>query len=201
MPDTPTHWAGIIIRTKATDSKAFVGLVQAALAKIDSKPVGRQLLTNIANEIGKAKFGYSVCIMPKESVKKSFGPAIRWRTYAKGSVTRAGADDKASDGSGINSAIKWDPKSEDTPDGTRPPFIGLAHELIHCMFNLQGTSILTSGSDGLKRDEMRTTGLQGFENEPISENRIRQEQGIAYRCSYFGKCSKLEGTPDATLFV
>jgi len=46
---------------------------------------------------------------------------------------------------------------------------------------------------------MRVTGLKGFEQEPISENRIRGEHGIAYRVSYHGKCSALEGAPDAAL--
>lgn len=201
MADTQTQWPGIIIRTKATDSKAFVGLVNAALTKIDSQPVGRALLAAIAAEIGKVKFGYTVCIQPKESVKNSFGPLIRWRTYEKGSVTKAASDQNAADGTGAVSSIKWDPKNCDTPDGSRPPFIGLAHELIHCMYNLQGTSHLLAGDDGKKLDEMRVTGLKGYEQEAISENRIRREHGVRYRCSYHGKCSFEEGAPDTSLFA
>lgn len=199
MPDTQTAYAGIIIRTKATDSKAFVQLVNTALAKIDSKPVGKALLAGIVAEQAKAKFGYTVCIMPKESVKHSFGPLIRWRSYEGGSVTKSGNDASSSDGTGAISSIKWDPKNTDTPDGSRPPFIALAHELIHCLYNLAGTSNLTNGDAGKKQDEMRVTGLKGFEQEPISENRIRGEHGIAYRVSYHGKCSALEGAPDAAL--
>jgi len=201
MPDTATKWPGIIIRTKATDSKLFDGLVTTALAKIDSKPVGHLLLTTIAAEIAKAKWGYIVCIMPKPSVKNSFGPLIRWRTYEAGSVTKAASDQNAADGTGAVSAITWDPKNEDTPDGSRPPYIGLAHELIHCMYNLLGTSHLLAGEDGKKLDEMRVTGLRGYENQPISENRIRHEHGIAYRTSYDGRCSKAEGKPDKNAFV
>ncbi len=195
MTDTATKWAGIIIRTKATDSKAFIGLVNAALDKINSKPVGKSLLDSIANEVGKVKFGYTVCIMPKNSVKKTFGPLIKWRVYEKGAVTKAASDQDASDGTGAVSSIKWDPKTPQTPDGARPPFIALAHELIHALHNLEGNSIL-SGVDFKKKDEMRVTGLQGYEQEPISENRIRYEHGVAYRCSYHGICDALEGTPD-----
>ncbi|MDT7953668.1 MAG: hypothetical protein RQ966_19375 [Acetobacteraceae bacterium] len=43
MTDTATDWQGVIIRTKATDSKKFVGLVTTALAKIASKPTGALL--------------------------------------------------------------------------------------------------------------------------------------------------------------
>jgi len=199
MADTQTAYAGIIIRTKNTDSKAFVQLVNAALAKIDSKPVGKALLAGIVAQQAKAKFGYTVCIMPKESVKHSFGPLIRWRTYEGGSVTKSGNDQSSSDGTGAISSIKWDPKNTDTPDGARPPFIALAHELIHCLYNLAGTSNLINGDVGKKQDEMRVTGLRGFEQEAISENKIRGEHGIAYRVSYHGKCSALEGSPDEAL--
>jgi len=200
MPDTQTQWDGIIIRTKATDSNAFVGLVQAALNKIYSKPVGKNLIDAIVADAGKRKFGYTVCIMPKASRKNSFGPLIRWRTYEKGSVTRVGSEQAASDGTGAVSSIQWDPETKDTPDGARPPFIALAHELIHCMHNLKGTSHLIGGDDEKKRDEMMVTGLRGYEQEPISENRIRAEHNVVYRNSYHGKCSYADGSVDANAF-
>jgi len=205
MPDTATAFNGIIVRTKATDSKAFVQHVTDALAKINSKPVGQQLLAGISAEIGKLKFGYLVCVMPKASVKNSFGPLIRWRTYEKGSVTLTSDENNACNGVGSVSGIRWDPKSTDTPDGARPPWVGLAHELIHCYHNLRGTSHLLgqgtmSTEDMKKLDEMRVVGLRGYEMEPICENRIRREHGIALRKSYHGRCSKAEGAPDKSLF-
>ncbi len=201
MADTATNYAGIIIRTNAGDSKAFVTEVEAALAKIESKPIGHQLLANIVAEIGKAKWGYTVCIMPKGSIKKSFGPLIRWRTYEKGSVTKAASDQNASDGTGAVSSIKWDPRNCDTPDGARPPFIGLAHELIHAWHNLAGDSHVIGGDDAKKLDEMRVVGLKGYEYLPISENRIRKEHNVAYRSAYAGRCSKEDGKPDKDAFV
>ena len=200
MTDTQTKFAGIIIRTKDTDSKAFIGMVNTALDTIDGKPAGKLLLSTIASQVAKAKFGFTVCIMPKESIKKSAGPLIRWRTYQVGSVTKASNESDASNGTGVISSLKWDPKSKETPDGARPPFIALAHELIHCMHNLLGTSHLIGGASQLKLDEMRCTGLQGYEQEPVSENRIRREHNIPLRSSYHGKCSKAEGQPDASKF-
>jgi hypothetical protein len=197
MPDTQTPFDGIIVRTKATDSKSFATKVIAALNTIYSKPVGKALLDGIVSMIDKQKFGYTVCIMPKESVKKSFGPLIRWRTYERGSVTKAASDAAASDPTlGAVSSIKWDPIHNKTPDGSRPPYIGLAHELIHCYHNLRGSSTLVGGAERVKEDEMRVTGLRGFEQEPISENRIRAEHNLPYRSSYHGKCSAAEGSPD-----
>lgn len=201
MPDTKTAWPGIIIRTSLADSKLFDGLVIEALNKIDSKPVGKQLLATITAEIAKEKYGYLVCIKPKKSIKDHLGPLIRWRTYDAGSVTKSASDQNASDGTGTVSGITWDPKNHETPDGSRPPYIGLSHELIHCMYNLLGTSQLISGQDAITLDEMRVTGLRGYEQAPISENRIRREHGVALRVSYVGRCSKQDGSPNKDSFT
>lgn len=205
MADTATPHNGIIIRTGANDSAGFPQMVLDALATINSKPVGASLLAGISAEIAKVKFGYLVCIMPKSSTKHSFGPLIRWRTYEQGSVTMSTSDANSCNGIGAPSVIKWDPKTTETPDGARPPWVALAHELIHCYHNLRGTSHLiataTSSTDDEKKlDEMRVVGLRGYEMEPICENRIRKEHGVALRVSYYGKCSKDEGRPDKTLF-
>lgn len=202
MPDIETEWAGILIKTRDSDSKAFPGLVRTALGRINSRPVGRNLLDEIVSMIDTDAFRnrpYLVAIAPKPSVKNRFGP-FRWRTYEPGSTTRTGSDQKASDGTGSISLILWDPKATDTPDGARPPFIALAHELIHCMHNLKGTSHLLPGEDSKKTDEMMVTGLRGYEQQPISENRIRAEHGIAYRNSYYGQCSYEEGHVDESAF-
>ncbi|MDT7953667.1 MAG: M91 family zinc metallopeptidase [Acetobacteraceae bacterium] len=105
----------------------------------------------------------------------------------------------AKNGTGTVSAIKWDPASTETPDGARPPYIALAHELIHCMHNLKGTSYMTGIGD-VKVDEMMVTGLKGYEQQPVSENRIREEHGVHYRSSYHGQCSAAEGAPDVNAF-
>jgi hypothetical protein len=116
-------------------------------------------------------------------------------------VTKAASDQNAADGTGAVSSISWDPKNEATPDGSRPPYIGLAHELIHSLYNLLGTSHLLAGEDGKTLDEMRVTGLKGYEGMAISENRIRKEHGITYRSSYSGPCSAADGKPDKAAFV
>lgn len=199
MPEKNTKWAGVTITTRPTDSKLFVGLVETALDKIYSKPVGKSLLDAIAAEVGKAgRGGYTVTIYPKDSVKETFGP-FRWRVYQTGSVTKTGSELNATNGTGSISIIRWDPKANATPDGARPPFIALAHELIHCMHNLKGTSHLLTIAEK-KIDEMMVTGLRGYEQEPISENRIRGEHGIAYRNSYGDVCSYAEGKVDKNAF-
>ena len=50
----------------------------------------------------------------------------------------------------IPSAIKWNPQQTVTPDGKRPPFIGLAHEMIHARHNLKGESGTHSAHERLR---------------------------------------------------
>ena len=64
MPsDTPTNYAGIIIRMNAaTDSVLFPSLVKDALAQIYATATGKKLLLGIVSRAASAKFGYTVCI-------------------------------------------------------------------------------------------------------------------------------------------
>ncbi len=198
---TATNYPGIVIVTKDTDSKHFVGLVNDALDSIASKPVGAALLAGISeksNDISFTSQGvtFTVKILPTNSQKKSI-LGKSWRVYDKGSVTNTMSDAKCcTPGEGAACAIKWDPKNKKTPDGSRPPFIALAHELIHCYHNLRGNSLMQKSKEN---DEAKTVGLAGYEGEPISENRIRREHGIAYRSQYNGRCEGPEWIPDGAL--
>lgn len=44
---------------------------------------------------------------------------------------------------------------------------------------------------------MQVVGMQGYEQLPISENRIRAEHGLPYRVSYNDRCTALDA-PDET---
>src|SRR5262245_48246785 len=59
-----------------------------------------------------------------------------------------------------------------------------------------GAHFRGSGEAGKDADEMKVVGLRGYEQEPITENRIRAEHGLPYRNSYAGRCSAVDGTPD-----
>jgi hypothetical protein len=218
MPDFKTPYAGIIIRTRdGVDSDKFPRMVRTALFMINSEPTGRRLLELIVARAGQAMFGnasaghlaYTVCIMPKKSIKHArLSGTIRWREYERGNVTLPSNEARASTpNQGTVSGIRWDPLHNSTPDGSRPPFIGLAHELIHAWRNLYGISYIRMGTgtlgtnfnnseDATNVDEMKVVGLRGFEQELITENRIRKEHGLPYRTSYFGRCSAAEGAPD-----
>ena len=213
MVTTQTKWNGVVIKTRPGDSKAFTGQVHAALDEIASQPAGKQLLQEIGDHQSNDKFGYKVAIMPQASEKRQtlFG---RPRTYADGNVTRSASDQKASTpGEGTVSSVKWNPQQTVTPDGKRPPFIGLAHEMIHAHNNLKGESSLiskpsssTAGmgaqgpgetaqaktsrpADPKIEDENKVVGLGKYADSaayPLTENTIRQEHGLPPRQAYSG---------------
>jgi Effector protein len=58
-----------------------------------------------------------------------------------------------------------------------PPFIGLAHELVHALHSLQGTKAKAE-------EEMKTVGLGKYVNEAICENTIRAEHKLMLRKTY-----------------
>ncbi len=60
---------------------------------------------------------------------------------------------------GTAMAIMWNPSIINTPHGPRPPFIALAHQLIHAWHNLMGDTL---SEDRWK--EMATVGLFQYEN-------------------------------------
>ena len=193
--DTPTRWSGVVIRTKPTDSKSFPEQVNQALRTIASKPVGAQLLNSIAQSGqhagtgAPASFGYKVCIKPADSTKTT-GLLGGTRKYVGTNVTLAASDTHASTpGRGSVSAVKWNPDQKETPDGKRPPLIGLAHELEHARRNLYGESHLTASSvspgESYRRvDEHQVVGLAPYAGLPITENKIRAEHGIPPRTEY-----------------
>jgi hypothetical protein len=82
---------------------------------------------------------------------------------------------------GSPSSIRWNPNQYNTPDGHRPPFIGLAHELIHALRNLRGET-----PEMVEDDEHDVTGLRRSQGNAITENAIRSDHGIAPRTRYSG---------------
>jgi hypothetical protein len=98
-------------------------------------------------------------------------------------------------GRGIGSAVLWNGLPTITlTDGTvqnRPPWIGMAHELIHAYYNATATQLAEVDNDDSARGPLTTVlgeymcvGLGPWANAPISENRIRAEAGVPPRVMY-----------------
>ena len=89
----------------------------------------------------------------------------------------------AKGGGGTPSAVYWNPNIWSVPGkGSRPPFIGLAHELVHAMHNAEGTK-----KNSYDEEEEFTVGLGQYavaNINSVTENRIRIEHGIALRHEY-----------------
>jgi hypothetical protein len=151
--------------------------VQEALTKIAQGGVGAQLMAAISNANTAAdQDGFKVKIC-RPNVKGTIGtPGAEGGSRAV-PFSEAGARG----GGGSLVACYWNPNIYSTPSpaGQRPAFIGLAHELVHCMHSLDGT--MKQGSDD---EEKFTVGLAPYANTAICENTIRAENNLALRTSY-----------------
>jgi hypothetical protein len=212
MADVDTGFAGIKVQLRDTggshpisgdysaDSDKFVGKVKDALKTLYKKPVGKAMIDEIVANAHKGKDGVTVLICAKKSLKVvTHGGLFSKRTYERGSSTNSNMLASSTLGVGSRSTILWDPVHNSTPDGSRPPYIALAHELVHAYHNIRGTAraVKVGDVDGdHTMDEALTVGLRGYEGQAVSENRIRKEHGIPYRVSYFGECSAQDYSPD-----
>jgi uncharacterized Zn-binding protein involved in type VI secretion len=110
-----------------------------------------------------------------------------------GSAIKIEGDDnfKRQNGAGGDSTVEYNPTNNNigTEDWqTRPPAVGLAHELVHATHASRGEVDMTPvANDSVKdpahpdqtakapTEEVRTAGIAPFDKEPYSENTIRNE--------------------------
>lgn len=195
MTVTPSAYPGISIGTLVNPGN-FAAVVNAALREIASRPIGRMLLSSIELD-GPAP--PAAANGAKVTICDAARDARRWHNVSiRFSETHAcwqapqGAQGAPTEGPGTFTRIYWNADLRQTPDGVRPPFIGLAHELIHARRNLLGIGYLNDS----RTEERHTVGLSLLgspggitQNDrrrlgPISENDIRAEHGIDFRRQY-----------------
>ena len=92
-------------------------------------------------------------------------------------------------GSGSNATVKYNPNRLQIGDGsedwmTRPPAIGLAHEMIHAWSCVHGTLIRGKTSDDVLRAEEQATGINDYADLTMSENRFRAAFNLPHRDEY-----------------
>lgn len=157
---------------KIKGDEAFQKKVIADLDAIKKTPTGAKLLEALE------KSGKTITIKPTKD-----GNATGF--------TNDGMMKNGKPGPGSNSTVEYDPdtkkiNSEDW--GTRPPAIGLAHELIHARHAAEGTVSEGEVDNDSKPDpadpkkiakedneEVRTVGLPPYDKEETTENKIRSE--------------------------
>ena len=180
----PTRCSGIVVKVVSRDHPFFFAMVQEALGRIYSRPVGRQLIDDIQQRaVPNPTLGYKVAILlPRQPIRAA--PAGAAADFTPGSKAVRAREDHAvwlerrQRGPGSATAIFWNPNVITTPDGARPAFIGLAHELIHARRNLLGIA----AADWVIEEES-TVGLNNAGGD-ITENAIRAEHGIPMRVRY-----------------
>lgn len=188
--DTQTKYPGIIIRMNSqSDSVYFPTLVNDALAKIASTTAGLKLLNGIVSYVRLKKFGYTVCIM---RANMTYDPGCETKWVGTNVAIRSSEINAITEGKGSVTAIKYNPNMIDTPDGKRPSWVGLAHELIHAYYNLKGKGkrggeVIRNVNGDVEAEEMATVGLGPGPHRSITENLIRGQAGLPLRTTYGGK--------------
>jgi hypothetical protein len=155
-------------------SEAFKAKVADALKAIKSTKSGEALLADIG------KSGKIVTI--KES-----GGGNACQGFTRDALVKS--DGKP--GAGSDSIVNFNPSRQkigNEPWETRPPAVGLAHELVHASHAAHGTvDVKLENNDSRvdpsdpkkfvqeKHEEVRTVGIPPYDKEPYSENSIRNE--------------------------
>lgn len=180
MAETATPYDGMVIR--CDDSDLYYAMhVNEALGKIASRPLGASLLKSIHKRAHKANFGYTVCIKKPNGAHGMTGDDGKI-VNSWGNIAIRVSEAKAIDGTGTQTVVKWNPNLIQGDGSARPPFIALAHELIHAMNNLRGTAFSDT-----RTEEMKTVGLGEHANDrKRNENAIRGEHHLALRTQYTG---------------
>ncbi|NNG03545.1 MAG: hypothetical protein HKM95_05520 [Inquilinus sp.] len=177
---------------KVIPSASFFDLVNVALNEIRAYPVGKALLKSLA---ARSLFtDDAIKVIIEHGVGGlSENPESSVDTVAKKVVQNPAKPIKLRymAGKGSTCVVTFNPLRAKADNKYRPPFIGLAHELIHAYHDVHGAGYRryggTLGQDsGKAEEEMRTVGLQSYADEDFTENKIRKEHGLPARTSYSG---------------
>jgi hypothetical protein len=187
----------------------FRGDIETALDQMASQPVGRKLLQAIGKnstgvkhvviEYGRLSTAAPLPIIDNESRKKvqPLPNADRYDLQEMMAnpdlIGTLVADDEGGldfvPAAGCGAVVTFN--HEDKGTDNRPPFVALAHELVHAFHYLSGScyraangGIKDGGNTGLMEEEMRTVGCEKYLGETPSENAIRQEHSIRLRTTY-----------------
>ncbi|MFZ6648539.1 M91 family zinc metallopeptidase [Undibacterium sp. TJN25] len=207
-------YPGIACKYDTSANPFFVPIVREALGKIAESATGVKLLDLIAKASPRQRADFApsinVMVVPEAmtfvqnghkavffsggGMKKNLVPSNDPRHqapaeapdgcqfYKLGGSKNAAKDANASttQGQGSVCTMYFTNVEVMTSKGeSARPYIVLAHELIHSYHCLYGIK-----KDG-KDEELCTTGIEGFEDQDITENKIREELKIQKRIAYF----------------
>jgi hypothetical protein len=151
-----------------------------ALDKIVSMPFGKRMLKEISR--------YAPTFNPWQGSIKILRANVMTVQIGRpgeegGSKCAPVSEENAKNGTGSASGVHWNPNIWVVPgQGMRPPFIGLAHELVHAWHNAKGIK-----KGNYDEEESFTVGLgryAGGGTRTINENLLRSEHNIPARTQY-----------------
>ena len=144
------------------------------LAWLMTSPVGQELIQELQNASHTVKI-----------VEGAGGNGENAENFDDGLET-TDAPPKA--GPGSNATINFNPLKLSIGDGTlnwhtRPPAIGLAHEMVHAWADVYGRTG-RGETGGVKRYEHQAVGIEDYKEARISENKFRAAFGLPIRPVY-----------------
>ena len=177
--------------------------MESALGKIYNRDIGKKLIdkiTELSTEDIKVKISVdynspSMCFGELNEGQKNKLGIYPGRPYHESVILAENISRKRGlfrKGEGVSTQLIWNPTDKTTDPDNRDEtesesFISLAHELIHCMRYMKGTSRANNFNQYKDResiiDEKRAIGLNQFQIKEITENNIRKEHGLPKRKS------------------
>jgi hypothetical protein len=189
--------------TIESNSNTAIRDAENALAKINSKPNGHALLSQLKS-FGQSGKRVKIFVAPR-------GGNMDNATMPVDDIDNPGSDNKCAmknatksalglKGNGSSALVEWNPSKSlalsatGVPTGRRDntdrAYLSLGHELVHAYRIAKGTYTGGGGHDGFRPgtraadEELRAVGLGKWAGEPISENGIRTEHGEPLRTAY-----------------
>ena len=156
-PEPPRTYGKAI---KIEGDAAFRRKTIKALDDIKKTPTGKKLLASLDRS------GKTVTI---RQASGSQGNSATPADQAKGQP-----DNKLKPGEGTDTTVRFNPDKAVIGDGskpwmTRPPAVGLAHELVHADHNARGTNLFDDTGEEM------AVGLYPYDTNDFTENKIRAE--------------------------
>ncbi len=174
----------------------FMVETRRALHQIDSQPMGQKLLTdlNAAPNVSRLD-NHSRVIFKDARLQRNTGNTAGAEPDRFGmsfDAYRLGTERSSQRSTGLASHVSFNPDvitprlPSGVTDGSRPAFVGLAHELVHSSRQQKGYALDTSmGQLERAAEEVETVGMVPSRHR-ITENSIRSEHGLARRTTYGG---------------
>lgn len=160
--------AGVVVEGSAT----FKSAVLLDLAWLLTQSVGHELVESMVRS------GKTVTIKETGS-----GNATSYASNADSYEREDGTPGPGSNTTVDYNTGEWNPYGGTEAWMTRPPAIGLAHEMVHAWTGMNGTRAL-GVTAGVKRRELQATGLDEFSSAALTENRFRAAFGLPLRPRY-----------------